>query len=745
MNLTDTRIYRILYISNEEVQNKGKETTGVLVKPYNSRYTYAGDFFETPEAVKKQQADLLEELRENPHEQDKVNIYSNARVEEIKLLRSKFANTYTSSMSMIHPYALIRLSGTNETGSKSNNYEPNGDNWDENTFKMESTSPNIFDSAGRLKWYEVDARLSKINNSSATYNDNSDSYVFDNTNDTNITMSNYAKSPTTKDLINWSTYDKMGRFPYSFQDFVFCKYWNRIENNRLITLRRYAAPVLDNVMPANYANKKSESSLEGSAIYQSAFPPVATAVTYFGEGTDNSIKDILNFSVGYKWSELTSDVHKTTSNQIEEGKVFGDNSPVLNSGLGILAIMLGVMGDYNGKDKIGSDKIAGNPPDPYENGPYENRVIGPVNVIMNVQKRERGLKFEQDSIVLTFDYIARPISYVNNKAILLDLLANILAMTYSSGVWFGGAHRYRVEHPAVYPWRDKSSLNKIYQGKLFGTQGAFSSIFHSFFNRGTENFVTNFANDIIEGVKAYAKDLVNAIKGGGSGSSGDSSSGNAGDSEKKKMVFDRISNTAGRAVAAHLMRGAQVPWLEGARALLTGEPVGDWHITLGNPMNPIAMIGNLIVDNCKIEFYDELGPDDFPIGFKAKITLKHGMGRDKDAVESMFNRGNGRIYILSDAFKSSADHETSVDNYTGSKNPDEGKVKVTNYGVLQTTGSFEISKYKMGKPTLSNDTETISIEYNPDKINAIKFSGNEINGSITNIYRTTPWAMHHIL
>lgn len=724
MKLNDTRIYRVLYVGNEEVQNEtASNTSSMLIKPYNSRYTYAGDFFETPEAVKINAASILESQIDE-EEKTKLVTYTKNRVDEILIQRQHLSGMYTATMSMIHPYALIRLTGTNETG---NRFKPaDGDQpWAKEHLENESTNSNLFDDANRLRWYEVDIKSAPVNSLEGDFNTNNKGY-------------HYAKSPTTKDLINWSTYDKMGRFPYSFQDFVFCKYWNKIENNRLITLRRYPAPVLDNVIPANYKNKKADTK-EGTPIYQSAFAPVATAVTYFGEGTDNSIKDILKFTVGYNWSELTSDVHNTTSNQLEEGNVFNGGNTVLNSGLGTLAIMLGLMGDYTGKNPITPDQIRGNPPDPYQNGPYENRVIGPVNVIMNVQKRERGLKFEQDSIVLTFDYVSRPISHVNNKAILLDLLANILAMTYSSGVWFGGAHRYRVEHPSVYPWRDMNSLNKIYQGKLFGKNGAFSSIFKSFFNDETLKFATNFASDIIEGVKAYAKDIVNAIKGGGSGGQ---SEADVKANNKKKLVFERIAGTAGRAVAAHLLKGQQVPWLEGAKALLTGEPVGDWHITLGNPMNPIAMIGNLIVDNCEIEFSDELGPDDFPIGFKAKITLKHGMGRDKDAVESMFNRGNGRIYMLSDAFKTSADHETKVDDFTGSADVNLDQVKVNNWGALQTTGSFGITKYKMGElSTKKSQNVRVAANYNPEMVNSIKIN----DFFVTNLFRTTPWAMHHIL
>jgi hypothetical protein len=79
-------------------------------------------------------------------------------------------------------------------------------------------------------------------------------------------------------------------------------------------------------------------------------------------------------------------------------------------------------------------------------------------------------------------------------------------------------------------------------------------------------------------------------------------------------------------------------------AILTGAPVGEWHLTIGNPCNPIAMIGNLVCNSVNIEFSDTLGPDDFPTGIKATFNLEHGRDRERGEIESIFNRGDGRLY-----------------------------------------------------------------------------------------------------
>ena len=56
MEINDTRIYRVLYVGNDEVgaSSEKNNTASIFVKPYLSRYTYAGDFFETPEALENE-------------------------------------------------------------------------------------------------------------------------------------------------------------------------------------------------------------------------------------------------------------------------------------------------------------------------------------------------------------------------------------------------------------------------------------------------------------------------------------------------------------------------------------------------------------------------------------------------------------------------------------------------------------------------------------------------------------------
>jgi len=82
-----------------------------------------------------------------------------------------------------------------------------------------------------------------------------------------------------------------------------------------------------------------------------------------------------------------------------------------------------------------------------------------------------------------------------------------------------------------------------------------------------------------------------------------------------------------------------------AQAFLTGESTGQWHLTVGNPLNPIAVIGNLGCTKADFSFEGPLGYEDFPTILKVVVELQPNRPRDKADIESMFNAGKGRLYL----------------------------------------------------------------------------------------------------
>lgn len=490
----------------------------------------------------------------------------------------------------------------------------------------------LINKKGERKWYEVDI--------------------------SNDSLLNISAIPTTSALISWGNGDPYGRTPYHFSDFVFCKWWNRVPNNRLITLRRFAAPIIDNMkFPGmdGFVDQGAEGAVdnkEGSGGKESGnpeggsgrrvnFPPMATAVTFFGEETENTLASILNFTTGLNWDEATSDVWTATSQENPDVEA-GPGGGKLFGGLGKYAKMLNIAtGNFNSQAILNNGQL---PPDPYSNGPYDHKIIGPVNVIDRVKKRSRGLVYT-NSIKIVFEYVARPIGGINTKAALLDILGNFLLIGSASAMFWGGQHRF-MGQPQKYPFMggDKG-IQQWYRGNPIGWA---KTSMESFYAKGSDG--VSKSGD-------FFKQFLGALTGGGDFLS---KIGNVGD----LLGGDNIAGNAIRGFAAERSSG-QIPFLTGLKSLLIGEPVGEWHVTVGNPLNPIAMIGNLICQSIEVQFGEELGPDDFPLELKVTVNLEHGMPRDRDAIESIFNRGMGRFYDLPDSFKGSADFESRVTNNTG--------------------------------------------------------------------------------
>lgn len=658
-SLFDTRLYRQLSIDGKLKELHGEYNA---FYPFYDYTSYVYDWHTTPGSLDMQ----IAEAEKNTEDKDAIKGLQ-AKKKAVEEFAKANAKEYLGARSLVHPYALVKIAGASGN---------------EQTMEKQL----LFDNYQHRRFYEIDGG--------------------------NDYAGHYAKNPTTTALIKWGNESDRNKTPYSFQDFVFCKWWNKIENNRMITLRRYASPVTDNIEFPDYETSEQAVSegdkggqggnltykdkdgnvvkTVGGTYSKKPWTPLATAVTYFGKDTGNDLSKILKFSAKYNWKEIKAESSpiEVSSTQNEAGAgLVNDSVSGVSSGLGVIARVFGVLGDIQDGKTLNMDAAVGVPEDPYTHGPYMNRILGPINVIMNTYRRERGLEFKQDGLILNFEYIARPISGINNKAIIMDLLANILVLGYSSGSWFGGMWKYHCDKPAMYPWKYGDVMNKLHRGQIFGKNGAIDSLGRNLFSDG-KGLVETFIPDVTNLLRGLWNGAVNSVKAlfmPKDERSDDEKRQAAQDAAKEGFAMAAGTGTAKtiqKLIAAKITRGTSVPYLRGQRALLTGEPVGDWHLTIGNPFNPIAMIGNLVVKDLSIEFYDELGPDDFPIGFKATITLAHGLGRDRDAIESMFNRGFGRIYTLSSDFRSSADGETKVDGYTGSIEPRNqyDEIRMTYYG-----------------------------------------------------------------
>jgi len=263
-------------------------------------------------------------------------------------------------------------------------------------------------------------------------------------------------------------------------------------------------------------------------------------------------------------------------------------------------------------------------------------------------------------------------------------------------------------------------MKKIFEGKFLGKDGALSVI-----GSGIKKFATdddgNFSMDKLTGqigggigaimgaIASGLSALGSSISFGGLGDvlksassfvSGKGAQAGGEDSVNKgKSAFQNLTKNLSSMWHDRCLQASTFPQIRGMGALLIGEPVGEWHLTVGNPLNPIMVVGNLICSQVQLEWDEEMGPDDFPTGFTATYTIEHGMARDNEGIQSMFNRGMGKYYILPDYIKASSDMETKVDKHTGGS---EGRTGRLNY-----LNPSAIKKLNSGLPTTGKNTYVI--------------------------------------
>ena len=402
-------------------------------------------------------------------------------------------------------------------------------------------------------------------------------------------------------------------YQYSYSDFAMAKYFGKIPNNMMITLRRFAFPAPDDVISPKIDGKDSPQ------------PDIARAVTWLGEDTGNSLSEILNFSHGYTWKDATAETQTITKNtKAASGKLGG----IINGS----KILSAAVNSAQGNDAYASRMKKQNGDAGYDafSETYPNHVFGPLNVIKTVAQREQGLNYTQE-FTLKFEYELRDLGGANPKVIMLDQLSNILALTYSNAPFWGGDVRYVGDGSVAKPLGEIQKLRD-------GDYGGFlSSVVTSVTGKKGDGTFGGALSDIGNSIKGIVKEggagkLLNNVLGGG-----------------LMKMFN--SPQGGEAVLA----------------LLTGDPTGQWHVTIGNPLNPIAVIGNLACTNTTVNFEGAMGVQDFPEKMVVTVSLKPGRPRDKADIESMFNSGRGRFYLQPGDGTADINNTLNVDPYGKTK------------------------------------------------------------------------------
>lgn len=403
-----------------------------------------------------------------------------------------------------------------------------------------------------------------------------------------------------------SSFSKGGSAPYYASDFLYARYYNRIPLNRLITVRRYPFPTYDNLDFIGEGNN---------------FKPIAQAITYFGEPTGNDIKELTKWTGQIEWEELTADVHDVEGN--EQGF---DQSPLGGTG-NIGKAATAIFGSKNDLSQRRAAELEG--ARKYNNFEYTNKVIGPVNVVNKTNVRKRGIGSKKEFNIV-FEYELKSYNQINPRLAMLDILCNMLALTFNNAKFWGGANRYFPKSP---------------QFGFAGDQKAFY-----------EGRYGDYLNDLIPQITTGAGDALSKLT--------------SLVSSLLKLDFSGLGDIAKNvgSKVLDLKSAKSRPQVLGFHALLSGLPVGEWHMTVGNPYRPIMSIGNLICKGFEFEFSEHLGADDFPSMLKFIVNLETGRPRDKGDLESIFQFGEGRMYYPPEGLIDVSNTSASTQNSQGGVN-----------------------------------------------------------------------------
>lgn len=426
--------------------------------------------------------------------------------------------------------------------------------------------------------------------------------------------------------------------PYYWKDFVYCKYYGHIPNNYMITLRRFPSPMRDNLsLPSNIKN---------TDVYkvQGAGRPVAQAVTWFGGNTGNTLNDILGITTGLKWN-----TDKVQPESISQGAFArGAYSNQLGDILGGLfknvggakgqeffsmlqkATDISVVSSSSGfqetvaarRNKALRDKAVS------EGGPLSEFIWVSVDTVNRAATRARGLDGWYGAFNLSFHYELTSVGEVNTKAAMIDILGNLLALCTNYGNFLTPEIRYDSSFPAVnFPGGDQG-LSNFYSDpvKFVKDLIAFAVDPNQTANGNPNIQAFQGSLNAVEKSRDYWQNIVATLK-------------TKNYTAEELLKSEEVNNILLYALTESFLEEVVLP-----QSLLTGLPTGEWHLVVGNPCNPIAMIGNLICTSIKFNFSEVLGPDDFPTELTATITLQPARERERGEIESMFNRGRGRLY-----------------------------------------------------------------------------------------------------
>jgi hypothetical protein len=452
-----------------------------------------------------------------------------------------------------------------------------------------------------------------------------------------------------KELVQASSAGLMGQETYSYADFMYCKNLGKVSNNYMITLRRFPLPVDD------YIGAVGEDLNESNRIISTNASCIGCMVTWLGV-SGNEMSSILKYNYKMPFRELTADRQQ---NQMDADQ----NQTMLNGMFSVFdkeyrkQYQDGLVGEAGnaGLKVFGINDLGSPPYSGFKTFEDSTKVYGPVDTIRDTYARDdKGLTFSQQ-FTLVFEYELKSYNGINGKQAMLDLISNILNVTYTTGSFWGGGYKGFGAH----------------QSNIFANLNIFKA------RGGFTNFIDAFSKDLSEFGAREGRRLGFV-----------DSEGNISIKNGLKGILQTL-NSLGGMVMSGILNKLGRPQKAMYNSLLSPAPIGFWHVTIGNPKRPIMSIGNMVITDCSIEHQGPLGLDDFPTGLKVTVQLDRGKPRDLRDIERLYMQGNDRIYTsmgpkVFDMYKNAEIYQNKRNTSIGKKNNVVNYKPVTNIATIDT-------------------------------------------------------------
>lgn len=512
---------------------------------------------------------------------------------------------------------------------------------------------------------------------------------------------------------------ELGVAKYRYIDFMFCRDLGKIPNNHLLTLRKFTRPVGDNI---NTRLPKSDTPYNFNQSMD-----VGRLVTWFGNG-DNKLEDIIKYNYVATFKQFDSKIQEVDSHEDDEstgiiGKIVNTINPRYNQ-----AMSQGRTGAHNFISQLGGRYLSTSFANFGRGGQYDrhdifgmydhHKIYEPKNTIQSTHVYEGKLTFSQE-FTIKFSYKLRAYDNINPRAAFLDLIGNILAVTYRSGTFWGGSRMFKGAPP------NKVGTAKVnaFLDRTFDTLGGIGN------NLLSGNLdIGGTLGSIWGAVKQIASDAFNTAK--------SLALGNTSTKGKSPLqVIGAIVKHTGlwSGVQGMIKNGLGRPAVYALDSLLTGDNVGLWHLTIGNPRNPIMSIGNLIIDKSEITQSGPLGLDDFPTDLMVAVSLKHGRPRDSAEIQKMYTKGSGPIYTPLGAKAASNFYKLTSTKYSANITEDKNDSENNVFNFIQQQASTNTNAKSDSARTTDEQTKivatsTIASDKSEDLVNAANSILSSVDG-----------------